>query len=262
MTLLQAPTSVPRHVAIIMDGNGRWANERNRPRFFGHVRGASKIRPIVELADSLGIQALTLFAFSTENWSRPSSELDVLWNLLIRYLRKEEEELDRKNICMQVIGEVDHLPIKVQEVLIPAVNRLSKNTGMKLSFAVSYGSRKEILRGARLFAEDCVQGKAQPEDLESDQDFERYLWTRCLGDLSNVDLMIRTSGEHRVSNFLLWQSAYAEYIFPKTYWPDFNTTHFLNAIHEFSNRDRRFGKVDSNRKEFGSDEDKVHGVMA
>jgi undecaprenyl diphosphate synthase len=234
------PARVPRHVAIIMDGNGRWAARRGHSRFFGHVRGASRVKGIVREADRLGVQALTLFAFSTENWSRPDSELSVLWTLLKKFLLREEEELARQNVRLRVIGEVERLGADVRKVLDPVVERLSGNTGLQLNFAISYGSRKELARAARLFAEDCARGIRQPGEMTESM-LENYLWTADLGELADVDLVIRTSGEQRTSNFLLWQSAYAEYVFMNLCWPDFTPDCFRTAVAEFSGRERRFG---------------------
>ncbi len=233
---------IPKHVAIIMDGNGRWAERRSHPRFFGHIRGASRIRNTVREADRIGVKALTLYAFSTENWSRPEEEKSLLWKLLIKFLKKEENELARNNVCLRVIGEVDRLNPEVRAVLDPAVKRLAGNTGLQLTFAVSYGSRKEILRAAESFALDCTNGVYKPEDL-TEKLWSSYLWTGPLGELSDVDLVIRTSGEYRVSNFLLWQSAYAEYIFIEKCWPDFMPDDLRHAVETYSTRDRRFGAV-------------------
>ncbi len=230
----------PKHIAIIMDGNGRWAQRRRHPRVFGHIRGASRIRAIVEEADRLGVKALTLYAFSTENWTRPEDERSVLWKLLVKFLKKEEAELARRHVCLRVIGEIDRLSPDVRAVLDPAIKRLSGNTGLQLTFAVSYGSRREILRAAQLFAKECEQGRHKPEDLD-DTLWEKYLWTGDLGELSDVDLVIRTSGEYRVSNILLWQSAYAEYIFIENCWPEFAPDDLRQAIESYANRDRRFG---------------------
>jgi undecaprenyl diphosphate synthase len=235
-------SSIPRHVAIIMDGNGRWAERRSHPRVFGHVRGSARIKSVVREADRLGVKALTMFAFSTENWARPDGELRVLWKLLKRYLIKEADELMRENVRMRVIGEVERLSPDVREVLDPVVERLSGNTGLQLTFAISYGSRRELARAAELFAQDCVKGLARPSDM-SEELLARYLWTSELKDLADVDLVIRTSGEHRVSNFLLWQSAYAEFVFTECLWPDFTPSHFALAIAEFERRERRFGHV-------------------
>ena len=236
----------PKHVAIIMDGNGRWAQRRHHPRVFGHIRGASRISKVVREADRLGVKALTLYAFSTENWTRPEDERSVLWKLLIKFLKREENELARNNVRLRIIGEVDRLSPEVRAVLDPAMARLSKNTGLQLTFAVSYGSRREILRATEAFARDCADGKRNPSDLTgpgADEIFERYLWTGDLAELADVDLVIRTSGEYRVSNFLLWQSAYAEYIFIEKCWPDFAPEDLRDAIETYSGRDRRFGAV-------------------
>lgn len=230
----------PQHIAIIMDGNGRWAQRRSHPRIFGHVRGASRIRGIVNEADRLGVKALTLYAFSTENWGRPEDEKSVLWKLLVKFLKKETAELERNNVRLRVIGEIDRLEPEVRSVLDPTIERLSKNTGLQLTFAVSYGSRKEIVRAAKSFAQECVDGLRKPEDLDETL-WEKHLWTTDLGELADVDLVIRTSGEFRVSNFLLWQSAYAEYIFVEKCWPDFKPEDLRTAIETYASRDRRFG---------------------
>ncbi len=226
-----------------MDGNGRWAQRRHHPRVFGHVRGASRIKPVVREAERLGVKALTLYAFSTENWTRPEEELGVLWKILKKFLKREADELDARNVRLRVIGELERLGPDVREVLDPVIARLSKNTGLQLTFAVSYGSRREIARAARLFAEDCVSGKRHPSDLQERGDdlLEEYLWTADLGELAQVDLVIRTSGEKRISNFLLWQAAYAEFVFLDLCWPDFSPQDFEQAVVEYSNRDRRFG---------------------
>jgi undecaprenyl diphosphate synthase len=223
-----------------MDGNGRWAKRRGHPRVFGHIRGSTRVKGVVREADRLGVKALTLFAFSTENWGRPEAELKVLWKLLVKYLKREADELDRENVRLCVIGEIERLPSDVREVLLGTENRLRNNTGLVLTFAVSYGARAELARAAQLFARDCLEGRARPDQM--DENFlARYLWTRELGDLAEVDLVIRTSGEKRTSNFLLWQSAYAEYVFMDLCWPDFRTEDFRNAVEEFSNRERRYG---------------------
>jgi undecaprenyl diphosphate synthase len=235
---------IPRHIAIIMDGNGRWAGRRGHSRVFGHARGCSRIKDVVREADRLGVEALTLYAFSTENWGRPESELAVLWKLMRRYLLKEADELDRQNVRLRAIGEVERLAPELREVLDSVVRRLSANTGLQLNFAVSYGARRELARAARLFAEECLSGRASPGDLD-EAGLGRYLWTSELGQLSDVDLVIRTSGELRVSNFLLWQAAYAEFVFTGVCWPDFTPQHLRSAIEEFSRRDRRFGGVGS-----------------
>jgi undecaprenyl diphosphate synthase len=225
-----------------MDGNGRWAQRRHHPRIFGHVRGASRIQSVVREADRLGVKALTLYAFSTENWSRPEHELSTLWNLLKKYLRKETETLLQENVRLRVIGELERMRPDVQEVLANSIKRLENCNGLQLNFALSYGARTELVRAARLFAEDCVNGRTKLASLDETK-FEDYLWTRELGDLAEVDLVIRTSGEKRVSNFLLWQSAYAEYVFMDLCWPDFGPANLRDAIEEYSSRERRFGKI-------------------
>lgn len=238
---------IPKHVAVIMDGNGRWAQARGHRRVFGHIRGSSRVKAIVKEADRLGVRVLTLYAFSTENWSRPETELQVLWKLLKKYLLREVKELDRNNVQLLVIGQKDRLSPDVREVLENASLRLSKNTGLKLVFAVSYGARTEMVRAAKLFAQDCVKGRANPENMNEEL-MRQYLWTSVLGDLDQVDLVIRTSGEKRISNFLLWQAAYAEFVFSDLFWPDFSPEHLRAAIQEYSARERRFGGVGADPK--------------
>ncbi len=235
---------IPQHVAIIMDGNGRWAEGRGHPRAYGHIRGATRVKPVVLKAKALGVKALTLFAFSTENWSRPPAELSVLWRLLSRFLRKEIDHLDRENIRLRVIGELDRLPTEARGVVQDSIARLAKNTGMQFTLALSYGSRDEICKATQRFAEDCVRGVRKPSDISTDI-MSDYLWTSVLGEVANVDLVIRTSGEKRLSNFMLWQAAYAEFIFLNDNWPDFKTSHLEEAIQEFGTRDRRFGALKS-----------------
>ncbi|MBL7715568.1 MAG: di-trans,poly-cis-decaprenylcistransferase [Bdellovibrionales bacterium] len=242
MTLAVRGPAIPSHVAIIMDGNGRWAQKRGHPRAFGHIRGASRIKPIVEHAQRLGIRALTLYAFSTENWNRPQAELDALWKILKKFLAKEEAHLAKNNVRLRVIGEIERLGSDVRQVLDPVLERLGHNTGLQLTFAVSYGSQREIVRAARHFAMDCVGGKRNPNELDEGL-FGRYLWTGDLGELSQVDLVIRTSGEIRISNFLLWQAAYAEFYFTDTCWPDFGPEDLDLAVASFQRRDRRFGGI-------------------
>lgn len=233
---------VPAHVAIIMDGNGRWAQQRNHSRVFGHVRGASRVKAVVKEASQLGIQALTFFAFSTENWSRPSEELRVLWKLLKTYLLREVEELHQENIQFKVIGEIERLRPDIQEIISSLEKKLSGNTGLCLNFAVSYGGRREMVRAAKMLAQDCLDGKLELSTV-TEELFEKYLWTSELGELSDVDLVIRTSGEQRISNFLIWQSAYAEYLFTDVLWPDFSPSHLREAVDCFQQRERRFGQV-------------------
>jgi undecaprenyl diphosphate synthase len=233
---------IPSHVAIIMDGNGRWAETRGHPRAYGHIRGATRVKPVVLKAKAMGVKALTLFTFSTENWSRPPAELSVLWRLLSKFLRKEVEHLNRENIRLRVIGELDRLPEEARAVVQDTIARLSKNTGMQFTLALSYGSRDEICKATQRFAEDCLKGVRKPEQITAEL-MSDYLWTSVLGEVADVDLVIRTSGEKRLSNFMLWQAAYAEFIFLNDNWPDFTTKHLEDALAEYGMRDRRFGAV-------------------
>lgn len=227
-----------------MDGNGRWAQARGYPRVYGHIRGSGRVKPVVREASRLGVQALTLYAFSTENWGRPDTELQVLWKLLTKYLRKETPDLKRENVKLRVIGEVDRLAPEVQAEIRAAVDTLSSCTGLELTFAVSYGARRELTQAARLFAQDCARGLRKPDDMD-DQLMNHYLWTADLGSLSDVDLLVRTSGEQRISNFLLWQVAYAELLFLELAWPDFGVQQLREAVEEFKRRNRRFGGLDA-----------------
>lgn len=243
-----SPTAVPRHIAIIMDGNGRWAQRRGHPRVYGHVRGSSRVKAIVREAGDLGVKALTLYAFSTENWTRPEAELKTLWKLLKKYLEREVDELDRENVRFRVIGEIERLEPSLRKTVEAAEARLSKNSGLELVFALSYGSRRELARAARLFAEDVASGRRQASEMNEEL-LEKYLWTADLGEYSDVDLVIRTSGEQRISNFLLWQAAYAELYFTDKCWPDFSIEDFRAALSSYVGRDRRFGGVSPLRTE-------------
>jgi undecaprenyl diphosphate synthase len=229
-----------------MDGNGRWAQRRGHSRIYGHVRGSTRVRAIVDESIRQGVKALTLYAFSTENWSRPQTELGVLFKLLKKYLLKEVDNLCRKNVRFRVIGEIERLAPDVQEVIHSVVQQLENNTGLELTFALSYGSRRELARAASLFAKDCLTGKRQPEEM-SEKLMAQYLWTSDLTGHGDVDLLIRTSGEIRVSNFLLWQVAYAEFFFTDVCWPEFTGEHFRQAIRHYAERERRFGALSSNR---------------
>lgn len=250
MNTLETVINPPQHIAIIMDGNGRWAKERGYPRAFGHIRGSSQIKPIVLEANRIGVQALTLYAFSTENWKRPESELRVLWKLLIKFLKKEEKALHQNNVKLCVIGEVDRLPKEVLNVLNPVLSRLQNNTGLILNFAVSYGSRLELLEAVKKYTANVLNQSEKMEEL-TEEKFESYLWTNHLQNqqtspstkFSDVDLLIRTSGEKRISNFLLWQCAYAEFFFVNKNWPDFTVEDFNQIINEFQKRNRRFGGI-------------------
>ena len=230
----------PQHVAIIMDGNGRWAKARGHSRFYGHVRGASRVREIVRAAKKRGVKALTLYAFSTENWKRPPQELAVLWKLLRKYVRNEVDELNRQGVRLHVIGEWERLPADVQSELRTSIELLSKNNAFELTFALSYGGRAEIVDATKKIAAACASGALDPQRLDENI-FAQYLWTSSLHKLSDVDFVIRTSGELRWSNFLLWQASYAEFDFPQTLWPDYTAQEFEKSLDRYGNRERRFG---------------------
>jgi len=233
------PERIPSHVAIIMDGNGRWAKERGLPRIAGHRAGAEAVRRVVRAAGEFGIKVLTLYAFSTENWKRPRAEVEALMNLLRTYLRRELDELNRNNVRLQSIGRTEELPRMVQEELARAEEATKDNTGLILNLALNYGGRVEILDAVRALVKDATEGKVKVEDIDEEL-FGSYLYTRGLPD---PDLLIRTSGEMRVSNFLLWQISYAELYFTPVYWPDFTREHLLEAILDYAKRERRFGTI-------------------
>jgi undecaprenyl diphosphate synthase len=223
-----------KHVAIIMDGNGRWAKKRFRPRIWGHVRGSGVVSNIVQAADDVGIKALTLYAFSTENWSRPVEEVSLLFKLLKKFLLKERARLLKNNVHFKVIGEIQGLPEDTVALIKETEAMTSKNTGLKLTFAFSYGGRAEIMRAVNQFQ---IQS---PTKLMTEEDLSNMLYRPETGD---VDLMIRTGGEQRISNFLLWQMAYSEFYFSPTKWPDFTAQEFKSIINHVSVRERRFGNV-------------------
>jgi undecaprenyl diphosphate synthase len=228
---------LPRHVAIIMDGNGRWAARRGQSRIAGHRAGVEAVRAAVDTGARLGLQALTLYAFSTENWKRPRLEVDALMRMLRRYIRLEIDEIDRQNIRFRAIGRTDSLAPNVQREIQRATERTAGNTGMVLSVALNYGGRSEIVDAARAAIERLLaEGKNAGELTE--ESIEEELYTSGLPEL---DLLVRTSGEMRISNFLLWQAAYSEIYVTETLWPDFRRVHLLEAILDFQRRDRRFG---------------------
>jgi undecaprenyl diphosphate synthase len=235
----EAKASLPQHVAIIMDGNGRWAKQRSLPRIEGHRQGAESARTIIRTAGELGIKYLTLYAFSAENWNRPKDEVDALMRYLIHYLKTETPELNKNNVRLEVIGQIYRLPENVQEHLKKSIATLSKNNGLTLVMALSYGSRIEIVDAVRGIAEKVKRGKLDPADI-NEQVFAQHLYTRNIPD---PDLLIRTSGEMRVSNFLLWQISYAELVITPTLWPDFRKPQFFDALEEYARRHRRFGGV-------------------
>src|SRR5579862_4723636 len=232
-----AKANLPRHVAMIMDGNGRWAKQRHLPRIEGHRQGAESARAIIRVAGELGIKYLTLYAFSAENWNRPKDEVDALMKYLIHYLKTETPELNKNNVRLEVIGQIWRLPENVQDHLNKSIATLSKNNGLTLVMALSYGSRIEIVDAMRGIAEKVRRGKLEPEDI-TEKVISDHLWTRNIPD---PDLLIRTSGEMRVSNFLLWQISYAELVITQKFWPDFRKPQFFEALEEYTRRHRRFG---------------------
>jgi undecaprenyl diphosphate synthase len=235
----EAKTLLPQHVAIIMDGNGRWAKQCGLPRIEGHRQGAESARTIIRTAGELGIKYLTLYAFSAENWNRPKDEVDALMKYLIHYLKTETPELDKNNVRLEVIGQIHRLPENVQEHLKKSIATLSKNNGLTLVMALSYSSRIEIVEAVRGISEEVKRGKLDPADI-TEQVISQHLWTRNIPD---PDLLIRTSGEMRVSNFLLWQISYSELVVTQTLWPDFRKPQFFDALEEYARRHRRFGGV-------------------
>src|SRR5438034_6874498 len=228
---------LPRHVAIIMDGNGRWAAQRGQPRIAGHRAGVEAVRSAVDTGARLGLEALTLYAFSTENWKRPRYEVDALMRMLRKYLRIELDEINRQNIRFQTIGRTAELVKNVREEIARAADNTATNTGMVLSVALNYGGRAEIVDACRAATQKLIEAGATPNEL-TEEDIARELYTR---DLPELDLLVRTSGEMRISNFLLWQSAYAEIHVTETLWPDFRRVHLLEAVVDYQQRRRRFG---------------------
>jgi len=231
-------TRLPKHIAIIMDGNGRWAKERGYDRIFGHQNGVVSVRETTEAAAEIGIEYLTLYAFSTENWSRPQSEVDALMELLIDTIEKETPTLNKNNVRLMAIGDLSRLPGNAGEKLQRCIAQTGKNTGLALVLALSYSSRWEITNALKNICTEIKAGKYSIDDI-NDELISNHLTTKSIPD---PDLMIRTSGEERISNFLLWQIAYSELYFTKTHWPEFRKENFYQAIYEFQQRERRFGK--------------------
>ena len=230
---------IPKHTAIIMDGNGRWAEQKGMPRIFGHQNGVTAVRKIVEAASKFNIKYLTLFTFSVENWDRPRSEVDTLMGLLVQTLKDEFEDMFKNNIKLHAIGDLDTLPGEVREDLYTIIESTKDNTGMTLTLALSYGGKQEIFKAVKEISEK-VKNDIICLDNFDDSVINDHLYTSNLPD---VDLLIRTSGEKRISNFLLWQIAYAELYFTDVYWPDFTEEDLEKAIVEYQNRERRFGKT-------------------
>lgn len=231
--------NIPKHIGIIMDGNGRWAKERNLPRSMGHKAGVETIREIVKTCNNLGVKYLTLYAFSTENWNRPKEEVDYLMKLLVEYLRGEFEELNANNVVINSIGNIEELPKTCYDELLQAYERTKGNTGLTLNLALNYGGRKEIIDAIKKINYDIEGKKLKVEEINEEM-FSKYLYTKGIPD---PDLIIRPSGEMRLSNFLLYQCAYSEFWYSKIKWPDFNKEDLYRAIFEYEHRDRRFGKV-------------------
>lgn len=230
---------LPRHIAIIMDGNGRWAKEKGQDRLYGHFHGVESVRDIVEGCAELGIEYLTLYAFSTENWERPKYEVTGLMELLVETIRKETETLNRNNIRMHVIGDMNMLPEDARNELSESLEMTSHNTGLNLVMALSYSSRWELMEAVKKIATDVKEGKLEVEAISQDT-LQQYL---CTSEFPDPELMVRTSGEYRISNFLLYQLAYAELYFTDVRWPDFRKENLYEAILDFQRRERRFGKT-------------------
>lgn len=235
---------LPKHIAIIMDGNGRWAKEKGEDRLFGHLNGVESVRNVVEGAAELGVQYLTLYAFSTENWDRPAYEVTGLMELLIETIRKEVPTLNKNNIKLHVIGDTGMLPLPAQHELNEAINETAVNNGLNLIMALSYSSRWEINNAVKQIAVDVKENKLQPEAINQET-IQQYL---CTKNFPDPELMIRTSGEYRISNFLLYQLAYSELYFTNTLWPDFRKENLYEAILDFQGRERRFGKTSEQLK--------------
>ncbi|APG65455.1 di-trans,poly-cis-decaprenylcistransferase [Tenacibaculum todarodis] len=230
---------VPNHIAVIMDGNGRWAKKQGMNRVFGHRNAMTAIRDSVDGASEIGTKFITMYAFSTENWNRPKFEVDALMHLLVTTLNKELPEFQRKNVKVNAIGNISSLPSKAQKTLQKVIDQTKNNTKITLSFALSYGSREEIVNAIKNISKKVVNTQLDIENID-EKTINNHLYTFNLPD---VDLMIRTSGEQRISNFLLWQMAYAELYFTEMLWPDFRKENFFDAIIEYQNRERRFGKT-------------------
>jgi len=230
---------LPKHIAIIMDGNGRWADRRNLPRVAGHKAGIDSVQEVVEICGELGIQVLTLYAFSAENWRRPPLEINALMKLLLDQLHEQTPDLNEKNVRVNVIGDTDRLPRKVIYELQRSIDVTKNNTGLILNLALSYGGRQEILRATKSIVSEVESGKLKLSDINEDV-FAKYLYT---SELPDPDIIIRTSGELRISNFLLWQCAYSEFYITDVLWPDFRKKHLLLALISYQRRKRRFGGI-------------------
>jgi undecaprenyl diphosphate synthase len=231
------PDALPKHIAVIMDGNGRWAKEKGKPRVFGHKNGVKAVRKTISTSAQLGIKAVTMFAFSSENWRRPEEEVGVLMELFISVLSTEVKKLHRNNLRLRVIGNTSRFSSRLQAKIMQAEALTANNTGMVVNIAANYGGKWDITEAMKSIAEQVAHGELIPSDID-EQIIQQHL---TMNDLPEVDLLIRTSGECRISNFMLWQLAYAELYFTQTYWPDFNEDSLVEAITWFVNRERRFG---------------------
>ena len=229
--------NLPEHIAIIMDGNGRWAKKRNLPRTMGHKAGVETIRKVIKEADRIGIKYITLYAFSTENWRRPEEEVTALMKLLVQYLKSEVKELHKNDVVLRVLGEIDKLPKECEREIKEAIELTKNNKGLILNIAFNYGGRDEIVKATQKISEEVKKGNINVEDIDEKMVGD-YLYTKGQPD---PDIMIRTSGELRLSNFLLWQLAYTEFVFLNKYWPDFNEKDLDNAVEDFQKRHRNFG---------------------
>ena len=247
MTQNTAPEfeEIPRHVAVVMDGNNRWAKRRHLPGVAGHRAGVKAVRSVIEQAARLDIEVLTLFAFSSENWKRPEQEVNALMQLFLRALQKEVKKLHQHNIKLLIMGDVTGFSDTLQEHIHIAQDLTKSNTGLTLVIAANYGGRWDVSHAAKLIAREVKEGKINPEEIDENL-FSRYT---CLNEFPEPDLCIRTGGELRISNFMLWQFAYSELVFSDALWPDFNETHFWSALEQYNSRTRRFGRTDEQLKE-------------
>ncbi len=232
---------VPKHIAIIMDGNGRWAQNRRLPRVAGHKEGMNTVKKMTKVASRLGVKVLTLYAFSTENWKRPNDEVNYLMQLPVDFFSTFVPELVKENVKVTVMGYIDHLPLHTQKAVYEAMEETKDNTGMILNFALNYGSRGEILSGVQKIAEKIAEKEIQPKDITEEMISQSLMTSSLPLDLQDPELVIRTSGEERISNFLLWQIAYSELYFTPIFWPDFTEEEMKKAIGSFQHRQRRFG---------------------
>ncbi len=232
-------TRIPKHIAIIMDGNGRWAKKRNLPRTMGHKAGVETIRKVVKEADEIGVEFITLYAFSTENWKRPKDEVNGLMKLLVQYLKDEVTNLHDKGVVLRILGDIEPLPKECREQINEAIKLTENNTGLVLNVAFNYGGRDEIVKAVSNLVDDIESNKIRKEEITKEL-LSNYMYTKNCPD---PDLIIRPSGEQRISNFLLWQCAYSEFWYSDVNWPDFTGNHLKKAIYDYQNRDRRFGGV-------------------